>query len=132
VNWDLEELRNKPNHVKERYAFWGALLLTGIITFVWLLSFSGSQSKEVVEEDETRSAISHYLREFRSQLGLLKGVLKREKEDLVEVDSETEEDQEPESNIVLPDIESKDLNSDDTDAILIEVIQKPVIPVVIE
>ncbi len=36
----LENLRAKPEHVRERYAFWGSLGITAIIAAFWLSSFT--------------------------------------------------------------------------------------------
>jgi len=46
----LENLRQKPEHIKRRYAFWSSLGITAFIFVFWLASFSswGSTSKEAV------------------------------------------------------------------------------------
>lgn len=35
----LDEIRRKPKDVRERYAFWSAVGITGVISLVWLVAF---------------------------------------------------------------------------------------------
>ena len=53
----LEELRQKPKSVKERWAFWSAFILTLMIASVWLLSlsFQFRSAQNVVANAETEN-----------------------------------------------------------------------------
>ena len=37
----LNGLRTKPEHVRERIAFWSAFCITAVIFIIWLTSFAG-------------------------------------------------------------------------------------------
>ncbi|MDE2041385.1 MAG: hypothetical protein KGI59_03340 [Patescibacteria group bacterium] len=37
----LDNLREKPDHVKKRYAFWSSLGLTALLAMFWLGTFAG-------------------------------------------------------------------------------------------
>lgn len=61
----LDELRKKPRILRENYAFWGALLLTGLVAVVWLVSMPFRFSDvDVLVESEPREEYSGAMSNF--------------------------------------------------------------------
>jgi len=62
----LQELRKKPKNVREKYAFWGAFLVTAVIAIVWGISLSvqlgvfqeTTLSEETIQKPESSGAFS--------------------------------------------------------------------------
>ncbi len=58
----LQELRQKPKHVREKYAFWGAIGTTAVIALIWGLSLSAkfnnldTKNIEAVQTDNQESS----------------------------------------------------------------------------
>lgn len=70
----IEALRKKPRHVRNRYAFWIALLITLVIVGVWSLTLpsrisniEGTQA-EVPEAESSASSISKNLNSAFSRM----------------------------------------------------------------
>ncbi|MAZ56904.1 hypothetical protein CL653_03870 [bacterium] len=97
---DLQKLRQKPNYVKDQYAFWGSLLLTSLIAFVWGVSFIGSDvgRTEQAKSDNT-SAFGQYINDVKSQLGAVRGVINGASS------QETVTEVTPKQNIVVPNLD---------------------------
>lgn len=61
----LEELRKKPRSVKNLYAFWAAVLFTGVIGGIWLLGllvkFSTVEQTPLQNIEKTSGAFSQFI-----------------------------------------------------------------------
>lgn len=61
-------MRKKPKAVRKSYAFWGAVLLTMLLSSIWLLSLSvrfQDLGNEAVDEDTQSGAYSQFFDEAR-------------------------------------------------------------------
>jgi len=67
----LEELRKKPKAIRNLYAFWGAVILTGIIALVWVLSlfakFDKIETPSFKETNETTGAFSQFIEKTKQR-----------------------------------------------------------------
>ena len=65
----LDELRQKPKAVRNRYAFWGAFLVTSLIALVWVVSlsvkFGANEPEPKSEKQASGGAFSQFLREAK-------------------------------------------------------------------
>lgn len=65
----LDEIRQKPRNVRERYATWGALGVTGVIALVWFIGFAVRfQENELFVSDnseQTASAFSNFIGDIK-------------------------------------------------------------------
>lgn len=68
----LDELRQKSSGAKNTYAFWGALMITGLIAAGWLVSLPirfNEVASEVEGVDQTASSLSEFLGEIKKEAG---------------------------------------------------------------
>jgi len=70
----LDEIRKKPQYVKQGYAFWGALLVTTIVVVVWIFSLTiRFEEVDIYTESEsnidTTGAFSQFWGELKSKAG---------------------------------------------------------------
>ncbi|OGG41630.1 hypothetical protein A2837_00590 [Candidatus Kaiserbacteria bacterium RIFCSPHIGHO2_01_FULL_46_22] len=67
----LEELRKKPKAVRNLYAFWGAVILTGLIALVWTLSlyakFNKIDTPSFKEANDTTGAFSQFIEKTKQK-----------------------------------------------------------------
>jgi|GEM_PF-4057195 len=52
----LDELRDKPKSVRERYALWGALGTTGVVGLIWLVTFYFNFQADLFSQNDHQSA----------------------------------------------------------------------------
>jgi hypothetical protein len=60
----IEALRNQPKHIRNRYAFWTALLITACIALVWTLSIPARFENEEVTVTQTNETPGVFSRSF--------------------------------------------------------------------
>lgn len=72
----LERIRKKPRHIKDRYAFYGAALITAFIAVIWVISLPATYKTAGVTQldtdSESRPAFSTFFKEAKDQLANLK------------------------------------------------------------
>lgn len=72
----IEKIRQKPKSVKDHYAFYGAVGITGVIAVVWAVSLpAGLNQNPVPEEGGPRPAFSTLFGEMKDQFGALQANL---------------------------------------------------------
>jgi hypothetical protein len=114
----LDQLRNKPKPVREKYAFWGAIATTAVIALVWGLSlsakFNNLDSNNVetaeAEKQESGGAFSRSFSDAKSGMASAWEAFTTSKDNLVveeEVKAEATEE------AVLPKVNNA-TNTDDT------------------
>lgn len=68
----LDELRKKPRAVRTLYAFWGALGITAVISFFWVVSLiirlDSVDTKKIEEVGEATGAFSQFLEKSKDRL----------------------------------------------------------------
>ncbi len=130
-NW-LNKLRAKPKKVKDRYAFTGSAVLTGLIAVAWLISFphqSDQISQNTKSDVEVVGAFSQFFSGAKGQIGSViasfknletvqkpnqvneQTVNKPETDNTeVEMSATTTEDSKPTNNdVIVPKLTDKDL-----------------------
>jgi hypothetical protein len=65
----LDELRKKPQHVKSRYAFVVAFLITAVIAGVWAnVTITALTPQQIVVQKDVDSSLSRMVADFREYL----------------------------------------------------------------
>ncbi len=100
----LRDMRNKSKAAKDRLAFFGAVLFTGVVAGFWMLSFHASVPTVVEDKgsfDETKSAFATFFKSAKVQMAT---VLQRD--DMSATSTATTTISERAPAIVMPDLSS--------------------------
>lgn len=124
----LSKLRNHPKVVKDRYAFLGATLITGVIASVWLATLPSRLETPVASEQasdfaETRGAFSQFFSGAKAQLGNAMSGLKASSTE--ETLPSTEETVATSSNIFIPTLTASTTRKFNTSPVIIETVASP-------
>jgi hypothetical protein len=70
----ISRIRRRPKHVREQYAFFGAVIFTGLVAFVWAVSLPSrfevsAPTADVTEASRPFSAVLERARENLTSLG---------------------------------------------------------------
>ena len=89
----IESLRKRPKHVRNQYAFYGAVLVTGIIIVFWVVSIPAKfQQVEVVQDDsDSDGGFARAFQDLKSNFATVVETTKTEVIDTISVATSTEE-----------------------------------------
>ena len=112
----LDEIRKKPQYVKQNYAFWGALLVTGVVAVVWVFSLSirfeevDVYTVESSNNPDSSGAFSQFWGELKDKAG---SVWTAPPEELMSADTSTEADQQvdEEDSLDEPEVQTQIMSS---------------------
>lgn len=82
----IEELRKRPKHVRDRYAFVSALVFTSAVAMIWVVSLPArfSETPEVGLADDQNGSFSRALEDVQGQMANVFGGLGEELNSLQE------------------------------------------------
>lgn len=97
----LDELRQKPKDVREKYAFWGAFSITAVIALVWGLSLSihmSATGTNVATEDkpikpESAGAFSRSFSDIKSSAASAWSAFSQKSDSDIDIDEVVQEDE---------------------------------------
>lgn len=110
LKW-IEKTRKKPKAVRDQYAFFGALTVTGLIALVWFVSLpSHFADVEVAGEDERQAvgAFSRFLSDAKSNIAAVFSTVPENEQPATSTQGHAGTSSE---NIVMPDLSEENIST---------------------